>query len=108
MASKVARAVATRDSASRFFNLRLIEFRGRFVPDLGSFKATESNVQEGTAIVSRPARLDLIAEQAYRDPQLFWIIAAANEIEDPFNVPEGTILRIPSIDFITAFATARL
>lgn len=41
-------------------------------------------------------RLDLIAYQYYGNPLLYWIIAAASDIDDPLNVPAGTTLRIPS------------
>lgn len=41
-------------------------------------------------------RLDTLANQFYEDPSLWWIIATANNIHDaPFNLPDGTILRIP-------------
>jgi len=39
-------------------------------------------------------RLDLISWKYYRTPELFWIIMAVNDITDPFNIEEGTILRI--------------
>ena len=41
-------------------------------------------------------RLDLIADQYYRNPLLYWVIAIANDIYNPLEVPEGTTLRIPS------------
>jgi hypothetical protein len=40
-------------------------------------------------------RLDIIANIYYNDPSLFWVIALANELPDPFIVLPGTILRIP-------------
>lgn len=44
-------------------------------------------------------RLDVIAQQFYDDSSLWWVIAQANSsiIFDPFNVPAGTILRIPPL-----------
>lgn len=99
--------VATRNSASRFFNLPLIQFRDRYAPEIASFVVPESNAQDTTIAVTRPNRLDLIAEKVYRDPNLYWILAIANNIADPMNVPEGTILRVPSFDFISAFTLAR-
>lgn len=42
-------------------------------------------------------RLDLIAYLYYNTPDLYWVIAYANDIDDPFDVKAGTILRIPSI-----------
>ncbi len=41
-------------------------------------------------------RLDTLAFTFYKDPSLWWIIAAANNIHDaPIAFPDGTILRIP-------------
>ncbi len=39
-------------------------------------------------------RLDLISWEYYRTPELFWVIMAVNNIVNPFNIEEGTILRI--------------
>ena len=43
-------------------------------------------------------RLDLLAQQFYGDPNLWWIIASANgELnKNSFHLPIGTQLRIPS------------
>mgnify|MGYP001125482661 CR=1 FL=1 len=41
--------------------------------------------------------LTLIAWKFYKNTLLWWVIAEANDIRDPFDVPVGTILRIPSI-----------
>lgn len=48
---------------------------------------TVSNVDEG--------RLDIIAYNFYGTPRFWWVIALANEIIDPFDIPVGTTLRIP-------------
>jgi hypothetical protein len=41
-------------------------------------------------------RLDTLAAQFYQDPNLWWIIAAANNIHTaPIGFKDGTILRIP-------------
>ena len=41
-------------------------------------------------------RLDSLANQYYRDPTLWWIIASANNIHTaPIGFKDGTILRIP-------------
>lgn len=47
-------------------------------------------------------RLDLIAglDSIYNNENLWWIIAEANDIFDPFNIPVGTVLKIPSKDKI--------
>jgi nucleoid-associated protein YgaU len=42
-------------------------------------------------------RLDSLANQYYKDPTLWWIIASANNIHTaPLGLREGTILRIPA------------
>lgn len=41
------------------------------------------------------SRLDLISFKFYNTPRLWWVIAYASNIGDPFNVPVGTRLRIP-------------
>ena len=40
-------------------------------------------------------RLDLVAYQYYNNSLLWWVIAEASNITDPFNVPINTVLRIP-------------
>ena len=42
-------------------------------------------------------RLDIISNEVYGFATYWWIIAMANNIIDPFNVPVGTVLRIPPI-----------
>lgn len=43
-------------------------------------------------------RLDSLAMQFYRNPELWWVITEANpEIVDMQNIPAGTVLRIPSV-----------
>lgn len=45
-------------------------------------------------------RLDLIANNFYKNSKLWWVIAEANSISNPFNIPVGTTLVIPSISSI--------
>ena len=41
-------------------------------------------------------RLDSIAQDNYRSPYSWWVIAEANpEIEDLLNIPSGTTIRVP-------------
>lgn len=40
-------------------------------------------------------RLDIIANIYYSTPKYWWVIALANYIIDPFDIPVGTKLRIP-------------
>lgn len=42
-------------------------------------------------------RLDLLANDFYGVPDLWWILASINNIIDPFvSVPEGTVIRVPT------------
>lgn len=44
-------------------------------------------------------RLDLIAYKYYNNPLLWWVIAQANNIIDPFEELEiGTLIRVPCIE----------
>jgi hypothetical protein len=41
-------------------------------------------------------RIDLVANELLGDPELWWVIMDYNpEIANPFDIPLGTILRIP-------------
>ena len=42
-------------------------------------------------------RLDVIATMIYGYAPYWWVIAMANNIIDPFNVPMGTVLRCPPL-----------
>lgn len=42
-------------------------------------------------------RLDKVSFIYYNTPRLWWVIAYASNILDPFNVPVGTRLRIPPL-----------
>lgn len=54
----------------------------------GAIDFTESFLHEGE-------RLDTIAGRVYGDSSLWWIIAAASGIGWMFQVPPGTLLKIP-------------
>lgn len=48
-------------------------------------------------------RLDLIAYQHYGTPRLWWVLALANDITNPFTAPYvGDTLRVPSVDRLIA------
>lgn len=42
-------------------------------------------------------RLDLISAKFYNNVILWWVIAKANNLENPLSVPADTILRIPAV-----------
>lgn len=46
-------------------------------------------------------RLDILAQKYYQNPSMWWVIAEANNIFDPFaEILPGTLLRIPSITYL--------
>jgi len=48
-------------------------------------------------------RLDLLANDFYGTPQLWWVIASVNNMLDPLvAVPEGTPMRIPTKERLSA------
>lgn len=58
----------------------------------------ESNEdQYFTVTISEKDRLDIVANYFYNTANFWWIIAIANNIMDPFDLPVGTVLRIPPI-----------
>jgi len=61
-----------------------------------------------TVTEAMEGRLDLIAYRYYRSPELWWVIAEANNL---FFVPEdvvvGMVLRIPSYTTITSLGLVR-
>jgi len=55
-----------------------------------SYKVTEIDIN----------RLDNIAYKYYKNPELFWIIMAVNDIIDPFSIKNGDVLRILPKDYV--------
>jgi hypothetical protein len=44
-------------------------------------------------------RPDLIAQKAYEDPNLWWVVFEFNEIRDPlFDLVAGQLIRLPALD----------
>lgn len=49
--------------------------------------------------IHETTRLDILAHQYYKNPLLWWVIAQANDIYDPFiSLEPGTLIRIPSLE----------
>ena len=47
---------------------------------------------------TQSGRLDILAQMYYSDASLWWMIAAANNMADPFILPAGVTVRIPSMN----------
>lgn len=62
-----------------------------------TFVTESENDQYITVTNITKNRLDIIANEYYGTANYWWVIAQANYIIDPFDVPVGTQLRIPPI-----------
>lgn len=92
---------------SRYQNCRVIyntdvdanyfEVLNNYVIDTKSYTPQYHLVEK-----SERNRLDIIANKYYNDPSLYWVIAKANHMIDPFVVIPNTILTIPSKECLYA------
>lgn len=111
-------APASYSMPSRYQNIRTVRTKHKIHPNKFSPQAFESDrarqyhrtmvvkaIPETSGdsyfIVNKVMenRLDVIAQKYYGTPTYWWVIAQANPdiLFDPFNVPLGTSLRIPSV-----------
>lgn len=86
---------------SRYKNVRTIQDKDTakiYHETVNQYKIPEKD-DESTYIVGIETenRLDLVSYRSYSTPKYWWVIALANNIIDPFDVPYGTILRIPQL-----------
>jgi nucleoid-associated protein YgaU len=75
---------------------------GRYFTNLPIAKEIPNNENDSFFKVTLKTenRLDLIANSFYNNSRLWWVIAEANNIDDPTTVSLGTTLVIPSISSI--------
>lgn len=62
-----------------------------------TFLSESDQDQYFTVTIAEENRLDIVANMYYYTPKYWWVIALANYIIDPFDVPMNTVLRIPPI-----------
>ena len=88
-------------NANRYQGLRRIqkEDTGNIVHETWVQKFIDESNQDSfvTVTIENENRLDIISYQYYETPRFWWVIALANNIIDPFDIPIGTTLRIPII-----------
>lgn len=85
---------------SRYKNLRRLEGEeGKLYHENWIKKYVDESAEDQfmTVTLDDENRLDIISNKYYGTPRYWWVIALANEIIDPFDIPIGTYLRIPSL-----------
>jgi hypothetical protein len=82
------------DNTGRFFYNEL--------PSIISIPTTEKDSYYNVGVKSLN-RLDLIAHMFYKNSKLWWVIAEANNIIDPYDIPVGVTLTIPDTSSLYGF-----
>lgn len=86
-------------SVSRYHNLRRIrdDQGDEYVESYESIEFPErSDDQYHLVEPGEENRIDLISYKFYGTALLYWVILEASGIDDPYDIPAGTTLRIPS------------
>ena len=87
-------------NSSRYINLDLAKYDRRTVvnvPDKLNITPNRNNPDKTIVITGKLVnRLDLVSLQYYTTPKYWWVLAYYNNIENPFILPYGTILKIPA------------
>lgn len=94
---KCKTTVANRNSRYRKLNRLLNDDDEEYI-ETSEAMSIPTNATDSYHIVTQKDvnRLDLVAYQYYKNTLLWWIIAEASGISDPFDVPLNTVLRIPN------------
>ena len=61
------------------------------------------NIKFTELILNERVRLDVLADEAYLDGRLAWVIAAASGIGWGLQAPPGTLIRIPDLVDVSKF-----
>ena len=83
---------------SRYQIYRQISDDSVYTETFNQTKIDQNNDVYHEVSSSEENRLDIISNKYYSSPDFYWAIALANDIIDPFDVPQGMILRIPKIN----------
>ena len=88
-------------NACRYQNLRTIEDSDthKIVHESYNQKVIPRMSSDSVFVVTSDEenRLDMVANKVYGVARFWWVIALANYMLDPFDLPIGTQLRIPTI-----------
>jgi len=104
--------VENRDLYPATSRYRSVKYFQRDTPSVGSYVEAESwypteipksQTDLFTKVKSgEEGRLDLVALRVYGLPQLWWVIAFANDVIDPFEeITVNRVLRYPPIDYVS-------
>ena len=86
---------------SRLLFARLLEAGGVTFWDTLELPELPEQSDDISYQVLQTDRIDLLANRFYGDPILWWVIAAANDMEIlPTDLNAGDIIRIPSARFV--------
>ena len=87
-------------NSSRYINLDLVKYDDRVmlnVPDKLTITPSPNAPDNTVVITGRLVnRLDLVSLKFYGTPKYWWILANYNRRENPFLLPYGTIIKVPS------------
>lgn len=87
-------------NASRYSYLRTVQdTSGKILHESWFQKVVSRTPDDSYYVVTLETenRLDMVANLFYNSPRYWWVVALANYIIDPFDVPKGTRLRIPPL-----------
>ena len=87
-------------NASRYKNLRTIQdTNGNIYHESWVQKTIDKSADDEyfTVTETEENRLDIVSTKYYNTPRYWWVVALANYIIDPFDIPIGTQLRIPPL-----------
>ena len=88
-------------SYSRYINLDIAEYdrkRCLNVPDPLIIRKSVNSPDRTIVITGKLVnRLDLVSVQYYSTPRYWWILAYYNNLSNPYVLPHGTILKIPTM-----------
>lgn len=85
------------DSRYRFLDVLELEDRKLTYETMENIEFPSTNKDKYHEVKTEETnRLDKIAYRYYRNPTLWWVIAYANDILDPFQLERGELLRIPA------------
>lgn len=91
----------TYKNASRYGYLRTIQdsSTGKIFHESWFQKVVDRTAEDSYYVVTLETanRLDAVSNIYYNTPRYWWVVALANYIIDPFDVPVGTRLRIPPL-----------